>query len=178
MKSDKKESTPENTENVCSVSKDEVEKTIRKTVYVSMGIGIVPFPLFNFGAVTATNLVLIQKLSNFYGVEFKEGVAKKIIASVGGAGLGTLATPLVESVVALTPIIGLPLAIGTKPVLNAMTTYALAQMFVTHFERGGSFIGANMEAMKSDFSTAFKKSREWLGNTIKGKEKTPETAEA
>jgi hypothetical protein len=42
-------------------------------------------------------------------------------------------------------------------------------MFITHFERGGSFLRANLDVMKEDFSAAFKNSREWLGEAIKGK---------
>jgi uncharacterized protein (DUF697 family) len=153
----------------------EVEKAIRKSVYASMGIGIVPLPLFNVAAVTGSNLILARRLSELYGVEFKEGVAKKIIISIIGAGTGVAASPWVESLVAGIPLIGLPLTIGTKPALNGMTTYALGRMFVTHFERGGSFIGSNWDSMKEDFAAAFKNSREWLGDTIKGKEKA-ETA--
>jgi uncharacterized protein (DUF697 family) len=165
-------------ENIEAIRAAEVGKTIRESVYVSAGVGIVPIPLFNIAAVTASNLNLTRKLSNLYGVEFKEGIAKKIITSIVGAGAGTLATPLVESAVSWIPIIGLPLVIGTRPALNAMTTYALARMFVTHFEKGGSFVGANLEVMKEYFVDAFRNSREWLGDLIKGKEKTAVTIDA
>lgn len=167
---------PETKTLICVPDTIEVEKTIRTSVYTSMGVGIVPFPLFNVAAATASNLVLAKKLSDLYGVEFKEGVAKKIIAAVIGASAGTLATPLIESVVGLVPVIGWPLVIGTKPALNGMTTYAIGQMFVTHFERGGSFLGANVDSMKEDFKAAFKNSREWLGNAISGKKTELENA--
>jgi len=149
----------------------EAERIIRSSVYTAMGIGIVPIPFFNVAAVTASSLVMIRRLSELYGVEFKEGIAKKILTSVAGAGFGVLASAPVESAMRFVPVIGLPLTIATKPVLNGMTTYAIGRMFVTHFERGGSFVGANMDEMKSDFSSAFKNSREWLGDTIKGSEK-------
>lgn len=155
----------------CTPEDAKVEKAIRDSVYAAMGIGIVPFPLFNVAAVTASNLVLVKKLSELYGVEFKEGVARKLITATVGAGAGTLASPLIESVVGLVPVIGWPLVIATKPALNGMTTYAVGRMFVTHFERGGSFMGANVSSMKEDFATAFKNSREWLGNAISGKKK-------
>lgn len=154
---------------VVTPDRAEVEKAIRASVCAAAGVGIVPFAMFNAAAVTASNLYLIRKLSNLYGVEFKEGVARKIIASIAGAGAGTLATPLVESVVGLVPIIGWPLVIGTKPALNAATTYALAQVFVAHFERGGSFGAVDIDAMKSNFAAAFKGAREWLGGKIGGK---------
>lgn len=162
-----------------AVDAAEVDKILRQSVYAAMGIGILPLPFVNVAAVTADNLLMTRKLAALYNVDFKEGVAKKIIASVIGAGVSTLATPLVESVVAGIPLIGLPLVIGTKPVLNGTTTYALGRMFITHFENGGSFVGANVDAMKASFTDAFKNSREWLGDTIKGKAaEAPAEAEA
>ena len=174
MTAEKEKTNPETVktrETTANVSAAEVEKAIRQSVYVAMGIGIVPIPFFNLAAVTASSIVMIRKLSELYGVEFKEGIAKKIISSVAGAGVGVLAAGPVASVVSAVPLIGLPLTIATKPALNGMTTYALGRMFVTHFEKGGSFVGANVDAMKADFSSAFKNSREWLGDAVKGKEK-------
>lgn len=171
------ETAEEYVETVVVPESAKVEKAIRDSVYASMGIGIVPLPLFNVAAVTGSNLNLARKLSDLYGVEFKEGVAKKIIIAMTGASAGVLASPIVETALIGLPLIGLPLAIGTKPILNGTATYAIGRMFVTHFERGGSFIGANVDAMKEDFSAAYKNSREWLGNAISGNKKA-ETANA
>ena len=170
----KKEDT--NPEVIVVVDAEEVDKVIRSSVYASMGVGIVPIPFFNIAAVTASSIVMTRNLSKLYGVEFKEGIAKKVIASVVGAGVGVFASGPVESLVGAVPLIGLPLVIATRPALNGMTTYALGRMFVNHFEKGGGFVSVNMDVMKENFSEAFKNSREWLGDTIKGKEK--ETAEA
>lgn len=156
----------------CIVDEEKVEKTIRSSVYISMGVGIIPLPLVDFAALTANNLNLVRQLSGLYGVEFKESVAKKIIVALTCAGAPVLASSFVKTVMAGIPLIGLPLAVGTRPVLNGMCTYAVGQMFVAHFKRGGSFIGANTDAMKEDFNAAFQNSREWLGNTISGKKAT------
>ena len=158
-------------ETIVKVDPDEVNKIIRKSVCIAMGIGIVPIPFFNLAAVSTSSIVMIKKLSELYGVEFKEGVARKIITAVIGAGVGVLASGPVESVVSAVPLIGLPLAIATKPAMNGMTPYALGRMFVTHFEEGGGFVSVNIEAMKDSFSSAYKNSREWIGDAIKGKEK-------
>ncbi len=147
----------------------EADKIIRHGVYASAGIGIVPLPVFNAAAVTAGNLLMVKNLAKLYGVEFKEGMAKKIIASIVSGAAGTLATPLLESMVGWIPIIGWPLVIGSKPALNAACTYALGRMFITHFERGGNFVRVNLTAMREDFSASFKNSREWLGDKISGR---------
>jgi uncharacterized protein (DUF697 family) len=161
---------------VCTPERGKVEKAIRESVYASMGVGIVPIPFFNIAAVTASNLNLACKLSKLYGVEFKENIAKNIIASITGASAGVFASPFVETAVIGLPLVGLPLAVGTKSILNGMTTYALGQMFVTHFERGGNFLAANADAMKEDFKAAYKNSREWLGDIVSGKKKAETTS--
>ena len=159
-----------------TVDAAEVDKAIRTGVYTAAGLGIVPIPLFNAATVTASNVLLARKLAGIYGVDFKEGVAKKIIASMIGAGTSTLATPLVISLVSQIPFLGTPLSVVTMPVLNGMTTYALARMFVTHFERGGNFVGTNVDALKEYFQEAFKNSREWLSTAFKDKEKAAQAS--
>ncbi len=165
-------------ENASVVDPNQVDKVIRKHVYGAMGIGIVPMPILNVAAVTGIQLDMVRQLSGLYGIAFKENLAKKIITAVIGAGAGVLASPLVESAVIGIPVVGLPLAVGTKPLLNGTGTYAVGQMFVTHFEKGGNFLSANLEAMKEDFGAALKNSREWLGNAISGKKDMEEAADA
>ncbi len=156
-----------------------VDKIIRTNVYASMGTGIVPVPLFSFAAASGININMVRQLSALYNVEFKEDIAKNIITSVLVAGAGVLATPLIETAVIGIPLVGLPFAVATRPVLNGMGTYAVGQMFVTHFNRGGSFVGANIDEMKESFTAAYKNSRVWLGDAIAGKNsKNPEGVSA
>lgn len=155
-----------------------VEKTIRSHVYAAMGIGIVPVPFVNFAALTGAHLNLARQLSQLYGVEFKEGIAKNIIVSVLGAGVPGLVSPMLSGAVAGLPVVGIPLAFAMKPGVNGLSTYAVGQMFVTHFARGGSFVGANLDAMKEDFASAYRGSREWLANVIRGRKAEAAQAEA
>ena len=122
----------------------EVEKTIRSYVCAVAGLGVVPIPVFNLAAVSAVNLLLVRKLTLLYGLDFDEGTARRLISSFIGAGI----SESLVSTLRFIPIIGLPLSLGARPALNAMSTYALAQAFVIHFERGGCFINANIEALK------------------------------
>lgn len=154
----------------------QVDKLIRHSVYGAMGVGIVPLHWFQFASVAAVQLNLVRQLSNLYGVAFKEGIARKIIASVAGAGTSTLAAPLLRTAVASIPLVGLPLAVGAQPLMNGLTTYAVGRMFVTHFERGGSFVNANVDEMKQDFGAAYQRSREWLGNVVSGQKEQEQQA--
>ena len=71
----KSKSEPE--DNVRKVADAEICKAINGNVLVSAAVGILPLPFVNLAAVTASNIHLVRKISDLYGVEFKEGVAKK-----------------------------------------------------------------------------------------------------
>ncbi len=159
-------------------NKADVDKIIRKSVYASMGLGIVPFRLFNLASVTGNNLLMVKKLAALHNIPFKEETAKSIIASVLGTGAGTVTGPMVAPLAAGIPIIGLPLFIAAGPALNGMTTYALGHMFVNYFEQEGGFVHVNTEALKASFKGFYSKSREALGDLIKGGKKPAEAAEA
>ncbi len=172
------EVTPE-TAPVRVVCAEEADKIIRQNVYGAMGLGLVPIHWFQFAAVLPVQLNVARQLSNLYGVPFKEGMAKNIITAVAGAGASTLLTPFIKAAVAGIPLVGLPLAVSTQPLMNALSTYAVGHMFINHFERGGNFVKANMDEMKQDFTKAYQNSREWLGSVVAGKkEGTPAEAVA
>lgn len=160
------------------VDREKVEKAINSGVVISMGIGVTLLPIFSLVTVTAVQLNMVRKLSKLYGVNFKENTAKKIITAVIGAGVPVLATGPVELLALCLPVIGTSAAFATMPALNGLSTYAVGRMFVTHFERGGDFVGINAEAMKKEFNSAYQNSREWLGNKIAGKKTPLEGAEA
>jgi uncharacterized protein (DUF697 family) len=154
-----------------------VDSIIRKSVYANFGVGIIPIPFVDWAGAAAVQLAMTKKLAAEYGVEFKEGIAKKIIATVVGAGIGVAATPLVKSLVIGIPIVGLPLAATSMPMMNALSTYAVGRMFVNHFEKGGDFVNVNYEVMKQHFKDAYANSREWLGGVVAGRKGASASAE-
>lgn len=159
----------ETVEGIIVVDKEKVEKAINKGVYAAMGIGVTLMPILSLASVTAIQLNMVRKLSEIYGVDFKENKAKKIIAAVTGAGVPVLATGLVELAVIGIPVIGTSMAFATMPALNGISTNAVGRMFVTHFERNGDFVDANIGKMKEDFSETYKNSKEWVGKTFKNR---------
>lgn len=149
-----------------------VDATIRKSMMGTMAFGVVPFPAAGMVGITAINLDLTRRLSKLYGVEFKEGAARKVIASVLGAASAMLAGRGVENIIldVIGPV-GVPAALVSIPLSFGGCTYAVGRMFANHFERGGTFADANVSAMKEGFQAAYRESREWLGDVIKGKKK-------
>ena len=147
----------------------DIDKIIRNKVYVAMGVGVVLIPAINFASLMAIQLKLVKELSDYYGVEFKKNVVKNIITSVITSGTSVLGSFALESSVIGVPVVGFPIAVGSKALTGGLTTYAIGMMFVTHFEKGGTLAGDNWDCMKESFKKAMGKSRNWLADVLRDK---------
>jgi uncharacterized protein (DUF697 family) len=111
---------------------------------------------------------MMKKLSEFYSVEFNQKMAKKILVSLCGGIVPTLIAPGVKSLVKCIPVVGIPLAVATNPLLDATSTYAMGRVISNHFEKGGNFVNFNFNMAKEEFAAIINddKLKEKLMNVI------------
>lgn len=157
---------------------EEITKLIRRRANYAAGVGLVGLPFVNFAGVTAIQIGLVKSLCTKYGKTFNEHAVRNIISSLLSSGTASLASPAVESVAIAVPLVGLPVAIATKPVLNGVSTYALGHVFAKHFAEGGSLTGIAAGELSDSFKSAVQVARQKMAALIAGKQDTPEAAEA
>lgn len=152
---------------MATVTKKKVEveqKTdaiVRRHVMVSMGIGLVPLPLLDVAAITATQLNLIRKLADHYEISFSKDLGKSIIASlIGGLGAQSMGTGMLASFIKAIPVVGSVLGAVTYPAIAGATTYAIGNVFIQHFESGGTLLDFDAEKMREYFAAEFRKGKE------------------
>ncbi|MDR0952128.1 MAG: DUF697 domain-containing protein [Oscillospiraceae bacterium] len=131
---------------------DRRDDIIRKHVYASAGVGLVPIPFVDVVGTAGVQLAMMKKLSDFYEVDFNQKIAKKILISVCGGLVPAIIAPGIKSLVKLIPIVGFPLVIASTPVLEATSTYAIGRIVSGHFEKGGNFINFNFKMAKEEFA--------------------------
>jgi uncharacterized protein (DUF697 family) len=131
---------------------DRRDEIIRKHVYAAAGVGLVPIPFVDVLGATGVQLAMIKKLSEFYGVDFNQKIAKKILISLCGGIVPTLIGPGIKSLVKFIPVVGLPLAVASIPILEATSTYAMGRVMSGHFEKGGNFLSFNLTMAKEEFA--------------------------
>jgi uncharacterized protein (DUF697 family) len=131
---------------------DRRDNIIRQHVYASAGVGLIPVPLIDVLGSAGVQLNMMKKLSDFYSIEFNQKIAKKILISLCGGIVPTLIAPGVKSLVKCIPVVGVPLAVATTPLLDATSTYAMGRVLTNHFEKGGNFVNFNFEMAKEEFS--------------------------
>ena len=128
---------------------------IRNHMIWSMGAGFIPVPIADFFAVTAIQLDMIRQLSRLYGIDFKETSGKAIITSLSGASVARMGSRAIKFI----PGIGSILGGVTLAILSGASTYALGEVFKTHFESGGTFLDFDVTRLKRVYDEKFEKGK-------------------
>ena len=131
------------------------EQIVRRHVFYSMGLGLIPIPLVDTGGVSLIQLKMLHSLSKHYQVPFFRNVVKSLIASLLGFISGNaVARGVLPSVIKIIP--GAQwVGMASMSVFSGASTYAIGSIFVQHFESGGNFLNFKPEKAKSHFSRLY-----------------------
>jgi uncharacterized protein (DUF697 family) len=151
-----------------SSTEEEANKIVKKSVFIAVGIGFLPFPIVDVLALTSLQLYTIKKLAMRYNVEFSKDRGKSIIGSLVSSIVPVSLSETVFSAIKIVPIIGYPVSLLALPALGGASTYAIGNVFVRHFEAGGTILDLDTEQVKAYFVEQFKKGQE-LVKDLKGK---------
>ena len=142
--------------------RERAEEIVNRYVIYSLGAGLVPVPLLNTAAVTAVQIAMLRRLTSLYDVKFSESTLKALITSLLGSGGVQLGGAFLRSI----PVLGAFLGGISIPVLSGAITYIIGNMFIEHFENGGTLEDFNIEKGKQYFKEQFDKAVEKV-NEIK-----------
>lgn len=132
------------------------ETAIRSHVVWSMGAGFIPIPVADFVAVAAVQLDMIRTISNIYGVDFKETEGKALVTSLTGSGLSRLGA---NALIKMIPGVGTLFGGLSMSIVSGASTYALGQVFKTHFSVGGTFLDFDTERFQRYYDEQFEKGK-------------------
>lgn len=154
--------TPEVEEETVELSQlEQARRTVRKYTLIGTGIGVIPFPMVDLAGILAAQLKLISDLSSIYGVTFYRHKVKNVVASLFGSfGLGLTVVPLLASSLKFIPGVGTASSMVALPIITGASTYALGQVFIMHFEAGGTLLDFNPDVMREHFEAEFAKGKE------------------
>ena len=138
---------------------------IRNHIIWSMGGGAIPIPFIDLIAVTAIQLDMIKQLARVYGVDYKETEGKAIVTALTGSAVASIGKRAIKFI----PGIGSVLGGVTMAVMSGASTYAVGQVFIRHFESGGTFLNFDVEASKAYFKEVYAEGKEYVTNQ-KGKQ--------
>lgn len=143
-------------------SKHFAAQNIVKTHMASGGaMALLPIPIFDFASLAATQLSLVRRLTQHYEIDFDETMAKSVLVSLFSGVIPLVTVVGLSSLAKIIPGIG---SIGggiSMSVLSGALVYATGQVFIKHFEQGGTLEDFNskywIESFKQSFETHKKK---------------------
>ena len=121
------------------------------------GAGLIPIPLFDIAAITALQVKMLSDIAKIYHIPLAPDRGKAVVTALIGGVLPTgLGFGAVGSFMKRIPIVGPIIGVFTVSAFAAASTYAVARVFIQHFESGGTFLDFNPEEVRDHFSTEFK----------------------
>ena len=154
---------------------NQASNLIRKHVMVVMGASLVPVPLFDLVALTGVQLKMLHGLAKLYEVHFAKNLGKSAIASLLGGVMPTSTAMTLASLAKAVPGLGTATGVVTVSVLGGATTYAIGNVFVQHFESGGTLLDFDAKKMRAYFSSKLEEGKEVAADLKPGETQTSES---
>jgi uncharacterized protein (DUF697 family) len=154
-----------------SEKEQEALKTIKQNMWLSMGAGLVPVPLVDLAAVAGVQLKVLAAISKIYGIPFKKSYGKAAIFSLIGFVLPhAMAFGAVGSLLKLIPVVGVMAGAPAMALFCAGYTWAMGNVFIQHFESGGTFLNFRPAKVREYFLAQFEEGRKMAAVVEKDKQ--------
>jgi uncharacterized protein (DUF697 family) len=134
--------------------------TVKRYMWWAGGAGLIPIPWVDLAAVAGVQLKMLADLSKIYGVPFERNRGKAAISSLVGFVLPHAAAyGMIGSGIKAIPVVG---ALGGAPAMALFTaayTWAAGNVFIQHFEAGGTFLDFDPDKVKEHFRAQYEEAR-------------------
>lgn len=160
--------------NIQSERNKHAETIIRTHMVFSMGASFIPVPVADIFAVSAVQLDMIRQICRVYNADFVETQGKAVVTALTSS---TLAKVGARSLLKLIPGVGSVVGGITTGILNGASTYALGEVFKTHFETGGTILDFDTDRLKKFYQEKFEKGKK-VAEQLKKEQEAKKAAEA
>lgn len=129
----------------------EAQNVVKNNVMTSMGSGLVPIPLFDIIVLTNIQFHMIQTLAELYEVPV-DNINKSLVTSLISGALPVASVLGMGSLIKSIPGIGSLAGSGSVAISSGAISYAVGQVFIRHFEQGGTLSDFNAKSARDYFS--------------------------
>ena len=144
------------------MTRQETADSIIKThVMFAAGGGLIPIPFLDLAAVTAIQLDMLKQLSDLYQIPYNKSTGKLHLSALASSVLARIGASAIKAIPGLGSLIG-----GVSmAIMSGASTYGMGQVFVRHYESGGSLNdfdpNAYREMYEEEVEAGKNKTKEW-----------------
>jgi len=150
------------TQNFHQASTPEANNIVKNHIIASITLGLIPIPLFDLSALTATQMNMLRSLSEHYEQPFDDIGSKSLITSLIAGSLPVIGILGLSSFAKLIPGIGTLIGSASLSITAGAVTYAVGQVFIMHFEEGGTLEDFDAKQAKAYFEREFKAGKSFV----------------
>jgi len=145
---------------------------VKKYTIASMGTGLIPIPFVDQIALMGVQNKMLSELTQIYKLPFSKDIGQSILKVLLTTLLSTNSLKVVLShFLKFVPVIGTTIGGLSISMFNGASTYAIGQVFIQHFESGGTLLSFEPKKMQKDLKVKFKegkqKTKEFEGEQLK-----------
>ena len=133
----------------------EAQNIVKNNIITSLASGLVPIPLFDIISLTNIQFHMIQTLAEHYEISV-DNISRSLITSVISGSIPVVSMLGAGSLLKSIPGIGSLAGSGSVSIISGATTYAVGQVFIRHFEQGGTLKDFDSSSAKNYFREQLK----------------------
>jgi uncharacterized protein (DUF697 family) len=138
----------------------EAERIITRHAAWSTAGSLIPLPVVDVAAVSATQLRMVMELARLHGVPFSaDGVKAVVGAVVGGVTPYAVSAGAVSLLFKSLPGAGLVAGLAGMAGLSNLSTRVLGGLFARHFEAGGTLDRGELKALRLGYAEAMSREK-------------------
>jgi len=150
--------------------KAKADEVIKEHILWSVGVGLVPIPLFDVAAVTALQIGMLKQLSKLYDVDHDQESGKIFVSALAGTSAAKIGASLIKAI----PGVGSLVGSVSMSALSGASTYALGQVACTQLEMRGTLKGVDLSEAKKAYEEAFERGKEVVKEVEKNRDAAAE----
>lgn len=142
------------------------QNTVKTHMVSGMALGLLPAPLFDIMALSGVQLNLLRSLCKHYAVDFDEQLGKGMVSALVSGSVPVLTVLGLSSFAKLIPGIGTVGGGLSMTVLAGATLYATGQVFIRHFEAGGTLQDFDSKHWQAFFKQQLEEGKAFVRNKL------------
>jgi len=121
-----------------STLEDRATKIVRAYLGWSSAAGLVPIPWLDFAVIVGVQVKMVEELAKLYDKPFDNRTVRPMVVALLSVSGGCLLAGPVAQLLKAVPVVGPVAGLLTLPAFATASCWATGQIFIRHFESGGS----------------------------------------